>query len=411
MMTQPPLHVLLLPLLLPLLASPVSALPLFSWSTLPVYTHTCNATGPFNEAAITALARYPLVTVEKGQGVFETPTSGAGGAEARIAQALAAVKAANASAFTLFYYNSILSWDMYDLGAFLEANPSLCLQNRTGGCVRIPGDPAFPQPKNGLNVFDFTNPKVFSLWVDECVGLTSKYAGAVDGCFADRADNVTGQGWAHTLDPAKMEAYAEAHEQAMISVQAGLNASLPGSVLVSNHIVVPGVTATMIEAFAATEASISELLAFAATGAIVEVHPGYSEDGSDNYCEEITNSLAAFLIGAGEGSYYHCSRGWISNSSFPDADDEWLTWREEYDRPLGAPTGPAVKTGAVYTRGFASGTHVRFDTTTNTGTITWAGGEVQKGDVAPRKGHEEGRAKGVSRRRGVGGRGGESLSQ
>ena len=46
-------------------------------------------------------------------------------------------------------------------------------------------------------------------------------------------------------------------------------------------------------------------------------------------------------------------------------------WHPAYDKPLGAPSGPAEKTGKVYKRSFASGTEVAFDTATNTGTIHW----------------------------------------
>lgn len=353
--------------------------PLFSWGTPPVYVHTCNSSGPFNDAAISALARYPLVTIEKGQGLFLVPDT-KGGAEKRIVEALAAVKAVNSSVFTLFYYNSILSWDMYDLGQYLEATPALCLRNKTGGCVRIPGDPAFPQPHGGLLVFDFTNPTVRKLWTQECANLTRDYPHVVDGCFADRAENTSG--WVRELTPAKASAFVEAHYTALQDVQAALNASKPdGSpgILVANHVVIPGVLAAMIESFQPNEASILELATMSATGAIVEAHAGYFPGGTDKYCEEITNSLSAFLIGAGEGAYYHCSRGWISNSSFPAVEDEWLTWREEYSRPLGEPHGPAAKAGTLYTRLFSTGTAVTFDTATNSGTIAWSDGHTQVG--------------------------------
>ena len=110
----------------------------------------------------------------------------------------------------------------------------------------------------------------------------------------------------------------------------------------------------------------------AATGRLVQAHAGYGEDGtSDEHCSKgVTNSLAAFLIGAGERSYYGCSRGWKVQ-----ADPVEDAWRSEYERPLGKPTGLGVKTGDVWRRTFSSAhgtTVVTFNSTSNVGAIRWA---------------------------------------
>ena len=69
----------------------------------------------------------------------------------------------------------------------------------------------------------------------------------------------------------------------------------------------------MIEDFAATEACIVALQQFATAGLRVEVHAGYFEDGTDAFCAgPPINSLAAFLIGAGEGAYFACAPGWTT---------------------------------------------------------------------------------------------------
>ncbi len=47
-------------------------------------------------------------------------------------------------------------------------------------------------------------------------------------------------------------------------------------------------------------------------------------------------------------------------------------WYPEYDRPLGAPMAPAKYEGDVWTRSFAFGTKVMFNTKTNKGTIKWS---------------------------------------
>merc|ERR1712146_660706 len=77
---------------------------------------------------------------------------------------------------------------------------------------------------------------------------------------------------------------------------------------------------------------------------------------------DLQTELAAFLIAAGEYSYYRCG-GW----SHTDA-----TWYPVYDKKLGEPLANATlgKDG-VWRRSFAAGTDVTFDTNTNVGTIVW----------------------------------------
>ena len=82
---------------------------------------------------------------------------------------------------------------------------------------------------------------------------------------------------------------------------------------------------------------------------------------------DLTDYIAAFLIGAGEYAYFGCG-DWLSEGD----DTRPLTWHPEYDKPLGAPKGPAQYKDGVWTRAFALGTRVSFDIKTNKGTIDWA---------------------------------------
>ncbi len=115
-----------------------------------------------------------------------------------------------------------------------------------------------------------------------------------------------------------------------------------------------------------TEHTTQTLMNFAQQGILVQAHAGYGKDGQDNHCQDINNSLAAFLIGAEKYSYYGCSRGWYIG---PD----WINWHSEYDKPLGEPMGKAVKNGDVWERSFKSGTVVKFNVTSNEGVIEWGG--------------------------------------
>lgn len=83
---------------------------------------------------------------------------------------------------------------------------------------------------------------------------------------------------------------------------------------------------------------------------------------------DLTDYIAAFLIGAGEYAYFGCGR-WNGTKD----DTMPFTWRPEYDKPLGFPKGLAKYSNGVWTRLFASGTEVTFDAKNNKGTIKWGG--------------------------------------
>ena len=87
----------------------------------------------------------------------------------------------------------------YRLHALMEANPSLYLRNAAGQLVNVTwaGPPC--------HVFDFSNPKMVTVFMDECVNATA--SGHVDGCFIDYAvDN-----WPKVEPPDKAAAYAAGH--------------------------------------------------------------------------------------------------------------------------------------------------------------------------------------------------------
>lgn len=67
-------------------------------------------------------------------------------------------------------------------------------------------------------------------------------------------------------------------------------------------------------------------------------------------------TLAAYLIGVGEGAYFGAGSQWA------DCDD-WLLPHWEYDELLGPPDGPGALAGGVWSRSFGGGaTRVALDT-------------------------------------------------
>jgi hypothetical protein len=228
-------------------------------------------------------------------------------------------------------------------------------------------------------------------WIADCVAAT---AGGCDGCFIDRSNDMTHLN--NTKAGQMTAADAARFEQAHLDTLKELNTRLAAldKFAISNNEgrVSLGTTTMMIEDFAASGQCVETMLEAVAHNLTVQAHAGDLADEpptaagtrtvsppSSNCAEGITNSLSAFLIAAGRYSYYHCATGWQSPAMWPAAHDDWLTWRPEYDRPLGEPVGLAVKTGDVWTRSFKTGTHVAFDGVKGNGTIVWSDGAVQTG--------------------------------
>ena len=206
-----------------------------------------------------------------------------------------------------------------------------------------------------LLVYDTTQEAVSELFIHACFDLTS--TGYVDGCFVDRP-----------VDGAPSSKISATRQQELllshVTTLQKFQSLLKRGPLIANHAYsMPGVNSVMIEGFAANEASIQELQWCAKRGKLTEAH---MRGGNCNSDEGIQDHLAAFLIGAGEYSYFGCGP-WYS-----PATSVATQWKASYDKPLGAPIGLAVNNGGIYTRKFASGTSVQFDTKTNKGHITWA---------------------------------------
>ena len=345
----------------------IAALPLFSWNTVPVFWHAANSSGPFSDAAVDFIARsgFASATLEKSQGL-DGPGNTTTFAEERILAAARQLKTANADLPVVAYFNSVLNWPYYRLAASLAMHPSWALQNVSGHPVLLHGDPSFPQPPEGMDVFDFSQTVVQAWFATACSNLTA--TGALDGCFEDRAGEEGFPG----ITPATAAAYARGHDAVLRSLQAAVGTN---DFIIANNYALPGIRATMLESFNASEGAIEELQALVAAGFIVQAHAGYTADGADNHCASVVNSLAAFLIGAGEGSYFACSRDWQIDPEWPAPGhaSDWMTWHPEYSRPLGTPTGPGQRSAAgIWTRAFALGTQVEFDAHSGIGTITWA---------------------------------------
>ena len=350
-------------------------MPLFSWDTVPVFIHMCNDSGPFNDTTLEYIATYPIVTIEKGQGINSNNTMpynySSQYEESKIEESCKNVKLINDSIICIFYYNSMLDWNMYYFHIQLLNEPNYWLKDDNGVVVRQSGDKSFPQPPNGMLVYDFREEDVIQFFIDKCINMTkSKW---IDGCFVDRANqNLDSSQFNNYSFSDNDKTYFKNGHDYMLSKLTQTLMDNNQSIMISNNYVTPGVIATQIEGFYASEGSIKLLMGYVNQGLLVEAHAGYQTDGIDNHCQNIINSLSAFLIAAGEYSYYGCSQGWYIQ---PD----WIVNHSEYHKPLGKPNGPATLNNGVYSRSFGIGTKVTFNTSNNVGTIEWSNGDISIG--------------------------------
>ena len=354
--------------------------PSFTWNTVPTYIHMCNQSGPFNEATNKRMATYPIVTIEKCQGIFSNGSLPLNYSsqyeENKIIEACKAVKLINDNVTCIFYLNSILDFNNYYLHIDMIDNPGYKLRDDNGVIVYEKGAASLvPMPPNGYWVFDYQQEKVQNLFISECINASmSPY---VDGCFLDRSTQEPSKfAGNYTFSNQTNERFTVGHNNVLFGIQNELNKT-DKSISINNNngnltlLRQNGIVSIMMENFRAHTGQLQELTEMANAGIIVEAHV-YAQSG--NECENIINSLSCYLMGAQKYSYYACSKGWTIEG-WPDHD--------EYHKPLGEPLGDAVINGDQYTRKFKGDgnkqTIVEWNNKTLLGKITWPDGTVQMG--------------------------------
>ena len=357
--------------------------PDFSWDTLPVFFHSANASGPWSDAALASIIKFSMATNEKNH-AMRLPGGKSRSEEIAGPEACRQIKSASGGRTdTFFYLNPIFDWPTNEhLHGLMVANPSWRLKASNGTDIR----------QHNQWVYNLSNPDLRKAWVATC---TAAVANGCTGCFIDQSNsNIAGDCTAWGCAKKDAKGFSDGHITAIIELSVALAPT--GNYAIYNHLGRTGFNTTtmMIEDFAGSEKCITTLQTIAGRGFTAQAHAGLFPAG--NTCVDgDTNAMAAFLLGAGNYSYYHCSIGWQTNAKWPAVKDSWLDWLPEYDMPLGAPLGPATSkpssspssdgTSNIWTRSFATGTKVEFDGATNVGVIYWAGGKVQKG-VAPAAG-------------------------
>ena len=166
-----------------------SALPPHSWTTVghKLFIHGCKADGLFNASELALAAKFSLMTVEKGQGL--ALPGYADDKMAAIAQQWKAARRAQklAEGWALFYLNAHFDWTFFAIHSQMEAHPSWPVQANgaiSGSPCRHHGDRSFPQPADGMLLFNHSRKDVRAAFVNACVNATNH---GFDGCFIDSA--------------------------------------------------------------------------------------------------------------------------------------------------------------------------------------------------------------------------------
>lgn len=343
-------------------------LPEFSWDTMPLYMHV-RKDDAFTKDEIKYISKYPLVTFEKTTG-----SKTFGSTEKGTIEAAKEVKKLNPKTKIIYYKNVVINWSTYaEDEAFLKKNPDALLVNDKGQKVFMPNG------KTGY--FDLTKDYVRSYWLDHVKKETdSPY---IDGVFLDANIKVLVPGFFNSKVGAKKQKELEAgYFKMMADLKAGVGKD---NILLANIIRVrpefKDVGREYLKYFDGTYLEGFEHESFGMTyaeyvskgieafqksaqeGNIVamSIGLGEGEDGevkgiddkrkavksNENFKERLDYVLAIFLVCAEKHSYVYPHDGYNSKTS-----SVWLKSFPQYENKLGAPKGPAVKTGYTYKRSF-----------------------------------------------------------
>eukprot|EP01046_Picozoa_sp_COSAG06_P007236 COSAG06_NODE_351_length_16930_cov_7.238904_3_plen_283_part_00 len=274
------------------------------------------------------------------------------------------VKAVNSSVCTIFYLNSILNFPQYDLSAlFVADGAKLSLRDSEGDLILESGG-----KKDNMTVFDFQQPMARELWASACINAT--LTGAVDGCFADRAVDSMPFEKKGQLNPRQRAAFDKGHWDMLQRLQTTIGA---GPIIANHGYNLSGVGAAMIEFGDANMETLKDIQESVANGKLTQAHFRTVSD----------DTVATFLIGAGENSYFGVGSWVIEGAGTPKVAGRWPA--QYCERPLGTPLSDAVEyanaDGAAQTfiRQFSKGTNVTLTCSTSSGVCT---GNIEWADVA-----------------------------
>lgn len=333
------------------------------WQTVPVYAHLGDRDG-LTDAEIEFLAsRYDLITLEKRHADRVTGSNEVGTLlDAR------KLKNENPEMRVLFYWNLFLNYEGYQSFIDLPDDDPWVLKN-------VDGTPSL-KGQNGLQRYDLSNLDFQDWWVDSAAAMVAD--ASIDGVFIDALPQVAGKpALAEEMWGAEKSAQLDASiskmlgqlkraiDEEAIVIYNGIRSQNDGwehgGLKYLDH-----ADGLIVEHFAIFNSAdpaqivtdMDRMMAAVQQDKIVilKAFPGFTwlddivqENSEDDLYElakqEIEFPLAAFLIVAGEKSYFNYSWGYRAHYGN-------LRWYPEFDRRLGEPLGPARKDGYRYWRDY-----------------------------------------------------------
>jgi hypothetical protein len=345
--------------------------PKFSWDTVPHAVQCHNFTGALNSEILAVMKTAGIVTIDIQQAQFVAP--GNASAETKMGDALKQVRAINPDAAILFYETVDAARDYSDLGKYFQSDPSLTLPSTTGA----------PTLK-----YNWTNLMAVGAWASHIAGSVKTFG--FDGVFIDGYQIDCRPGGrtykCQTSRGAKVDNLSAYINGYWNRTGPALAAALPsGALMIPNcenkqacqdgngRTAIPGYNALMEEFFDGTNlrpasSSDENLASLAQLGAHETIADINLTDEKDQ--DHALAGLAAFLIGAGVNQFYSAIGWYWQCSEVPTK-----TLLGVYDKPLGAPKGPASNTtttpapnvtNVAFRREFGAGTIVLYNVTAST---------------------------------------------
>ena len=340
------------------------AYPEFSWGRIPLYMHIRKAT-EYTDKELEYIAKFPLITFEKANG-----HKAHGSVEAGTLVSARAVKKLNPNATILYYRNVIVHYSGYAVDAGLKNIPGALLKDDKGDMNLVRGK---------VPAYDMSDPVLRDWWVKACKVMTDDPA--IDGVFLDGNIKALEPGYLkRQIGVEKKKATMEGYHEMMKQTREAIG---PDKLMVANILrarfenggleYLNYFDGSYLEAFSHNVGGMSRedyeakgiasMQKAAREGKIIAFSYGLGEvendskmkideihgkaESDEQAIKALAYPLGIFLICAEKYSYLRVHEGYAA-----DKDDRWMRHFEEYDRPLGAPSGQAKKDGYVYTRQF-----------------------------------------------------------
>ncbi len=368
------------------LANP-ERMPAFSWDRVPLYVHIRKDTA-FTDEEIKYLATFPLITFEKATGHKDS-----GSVEAGTLKAARAVKEINPATKILYYRNVIVHYGGYAANTSLKNIPGAFLVGRDGNDKLI---------RNRIQAYDLTNKALRDWWIDAAKEVCSDPA--IDGVFLDGVVKILEPGFLKGVigeekKAAELAGYVTMMEDTrkMLGPQKLMLANILRARFPDSGLsYIKALDGSYIEGFEGAVGmskkdyvaqGIRDFQKAARQGSIIAYTCALGrnqqdadetprsaarnkprqprEAGRGTLRAVSTTSWRYFLICAEKYSYFDLKDGYDAKTS-----KTWMTHPAVYDRPLGAPKGPAVRNGYTYAREFAHAS-VQLDIENETANIVW----------------------------------------